>query len=108
MSMRQQLIDALRSGEYVQAKEGLQPVPGEFCALGVGCDLLVKAGKGKWDLKHGMPAFRDREQSLWIHYLDGLSLNELGLDHQEATTIYNMNDDGVGFNEIADWIEART
>lgn len=37
-------VGALRSGDYVQGKSNLANTNGEFCCLGVLCDLAEKAG----------------------------------------------------------------
>jgi hypothetical protein len=43
-------IDALRSGEYVQGKNYLQ-LDGEYCCLGVLCEIAVKAGVISKDIR---------------------------------------------------------
>lgn len=41
--IKQQWLTALRSGEYTQGKEYLKTSTGNYCCLGVLCDLAVKA-----------------------------------------------------------------
>lgn len=45
----QKWIDALTSGEYQQGRGMLQSTAGEYCCLGVLCDLYIKeTGQGSW------------------------------------------------------------
>jgi hypothetical protein len=104
--IKQQWIDALRSGEYRQGKYALRR--GEsYCCLGVLSELAVKAGvidqakpdiigwiyDQKW---HSLP----KAVSKWA---------DISASSATGTTcgiLINMNDGGDrSFEEIADWIE---
>lgn len=101
-------IEALRSGDYKQYKCGLRRayISGQIghCCLGVLCDILpqysVAAGGGTYVSPRGA-------------WLSGDTLNldtgkyVAGLSRQDAGTLASMNDQGVSFEEIADWIEAN-
>ena len=49
-NIKRDWLNALRSGEYAQCANALQNDRQCFCALGVLCDLAVKAGAAKWEL----------------------------------------------------------
>lgn len=108
-------VAALRSGEYRQAQSALRTKDGH-CCLGVLCDLFSKAdGRRGWrtrdlsdavntsgvfDGDPGMPgavvtvwAELDPEKKVWI-----------GGKRQE---LYNHNDAGATFAQIADAIEEQ-
>jgi len=40
--IKEKWLNALRSGEYLQGKDSLQPAPNSFCCLGVLCDIAIK------------------------------------------------------------------
>jgi len=49
--IKEKWLNALRSGEYLQGKDSLQPAPNTFCCLGVLCDIAIKEGavnNGHW------------------------------------------------------------
>jgi len=49
--IKEKWLNALRSGEYLQGKDSLQPAPNSFCCLGVLCDIAIKEGavnNGQW------------------------------------------------------------
>jgi len=37
-------VDALRSGQYEQGGGALRPTPGQFCCLGVACEVAIQNG----------------------------------------------------------------
>lgn len=91
--LKQQWIEALRSGEYKQIKNILKDEIG-YCCLGVLCDIIPD----------------------WTISEDGDSVVELGRYNTydkiekilgvDSTTLTTMNDDdGKTFAEIADYIE---
>src|SRR5262245_41276266 len=94
-------VAALRSGEYLQAREALKS-RGAFCCLGVLADV-----KGaKWEgISEGRPI------------LDGRSVKHENGDWQDEDVLdiplkleeelSDMNDNGRSFPEIADYIEAN-
>ena len=76
-------VNALRSGDYEQGQGALKNPNGQYCCLGVLCDLYDK---------HRMEEFG--AESSWT--VDTVSLNEYisVLDHSEV---------GVPPNEVVDW-----
>lgn len=56
--IKQLWIDALRSGEYPQARGALKTVSG-YCCLGVLCDLAAKEGLGSFENEPGTYASGD-------------------------------------------------
>ncbi len=108
-------LKALRSGEYKQAFAVLKSTDG-FCCLGVLCDIYLKEKSQKWQHKPFCPdGFFIEECSASLpHKIMEWSGIESSLAHYivdrcnpERTTISlsNLNDNGVGFKEIADTIE---
>ena len=82
-------IKALRSGEYKQCKELLyRQETGGYCCLGV---LARTMGKTSDELVDGL--------SNWM------SLG--GIDSELAEELADMNDRGVRFKTIADYIEGQ-
>jgi hypothetical protein len=99
-------VAALRSGEYEQATGQLRKTTGSFCCLGVLCNLYDSAAWGKeFDGYDGVPS--------------NTVLDWAGLDSQHfnsavrvdiggvVLTLYEHNDKGRTFAEIADAIEAQ-
>ena len=88
----QKWIAALRSGEYKQGKIALLQ-DGHYCCLGVAADLLEKDGEAP--------------QRPWRSARVGvLSMPFPGkLSRTTENRLWIMNDDGVPFPEIADYIE---
>lgn len=104
-------IDALRSGNYTQARGGLRDGDG-FCCLGVMCDLEVNEDtvhkwRGNYFDFNGDPinSFASfPPNSLMREYGIGLSMTIPVLDRSDKPiTIANLNDVGrLNFDEIAD------
>lgn len=96
-------IEALRSGEYKQAKERLKSQSGEFCCLGVLCDLATKDGGPQWE--------KD-DYGVWIYAGECICdppdyiTEYLGITSKERLCLILMNDDeNKSFKQIADYIE---
>jgi hypothetical protein len=109
------MVEALESGEYVQAQMRLRTEDG-FCCLGVACDVASKAGVGEW-------ARRESEEAGWKFDTPGSIYGEtavlpkavrewLGVRHSQlalsdwehgerAIAATTLNDDGKDFAEIA-------
>lgn len=99
--LKKEWLKALRSGKYRQAREMLRTTwnkHNSYCCLGV---LARVAGAKFYD---GVPT------------LDGMSIGDgdveylddgfAGLSRTTQEKLVKMNDeDGVNFNQIADWIE---
>lgn len=105
VELKQQWIDALRSGKYPQARFSLKNYEG-YCCLGVLCDIMNPNGwsKDEWrcniwesadgNIKGIESAFRDDELLL------------VGLSKDEQFTLVNKNDmEKCSFSEIANYIE---
>lgn len=106
--VKEKWVTALRSGEYEQGDGQLCIEYGGtdrkpcFCCLGVLTELAVKEGVVNWyDPEMGFAPPRVGE---WAGLPEGLPEKTIGsLSLQEF--LAGMNDDGVSFSEIADWIE---
>jgi len=106
----EQWCKALRSDEYEQGKNQLRKGD-KFCCMGVLSDLAVKAGLGEWnegtyrhtDGRCGKVSC-DVELVLGVQQWSGVQTcqGQVGRDD-----LIRMNDRGVGFPEIADFIEAN-
>lgn len=94
---------ALRSGSYRQGKcllrTPLEDSTYSYCCLGVLAQIRLKELGQEWPPND----FHDPETGsyLWEGDLPGLN----GLDENIAKTLAEMNDDGIPFSEIADYIE---
>ena len=110
--IKQKWIAALRSGEYKQGKGQLHNSKGEFCCLGVLCDLAVKEGvvqktAGDSDLHYdGATLTPPPSVQKWA----GSDLSCLDIDtvvgiEEEYYTELNDDGDSLTFDQIADLIE---
>lgn len=97
-------ITALRNGEYKQGKDRLKDIFGGYCCLGVACAM------------QGIDDFKDNQwiggRSAWSLTIPEInSIPELlkGTPAQSdfVGDVSKMNDDGIPFHEIADWIETN-
>jgi|HubBroStandDraft_2_1064218.scaffolds.fasta_scaffold00003_8 hypothetical protein len=86
----------LRSGEYVQGTGCLRTSAGHYCCLGV---LCVVAG------------FKMDEEGYNVIDADGREVGyapiKAATKAEDLITLYSMNDDGVPFADIADYIDAK-
>lgn len=105
-ALKAQWVNALRSGEYRQARERLRQT-GAYCCLGVLCTLVPGV---EWEdddayvYEDGYRCDADGELPSPVRASAGISKDEMGV-------LICMND-GKGmhahsFSEIADWIEAH-
>lgn len=101
--VKEDWIEALRSGEHVQGLGCLERGNGAQCCLGVLCEIL--------DLPYRVLAKGDR---VYLGIEGGISMtghlpykvrSELNISAEESTTLTKLNDNGVSFEEIADYIE---
>ena len=98
---REELVKALRSGEYQQAHKKLR-VADSFCCLGVACDI---SGLGKWNSRNLYLETRDTLPKRVMDYY-GFVDNVGGFtDFTRQTSLMEINDNGISFNRIADVIE---
>jgi hypothetical protein len=115
--IKQQWIEALRSGEYSQAQEELR-VGDSFCCLGVLCDIYSKSkGANFWtETKRGSGCYYfeslpeqyefatlPQNVSEWAGLHDDNPIVEYG---EEKVAISDLNDrERLSFNQIAAIIE---
>ena len=98
--LKQQWIEALRSGNYLQGKNWLADDMGTnvyYCCLGVLCEIaeLDKYIEGSVVYYDG----RDQTPPQWLTF-------DVGLTQVQVSSLVYMNDDeNKTFEEIADWIE---
>ncbi len=97
--VKKEWVAALRSGHYEQGRHSLR-IGNKFCCLGVLCDI---SGQAKWRKPHDdgtMFAYIDQMASLpeevlnWSGFLAG-----------RQNRLMDLNDAGVSFAKIADYIE---
>lgn len=104
--IKEKWVSALRSDEYVQGIGQLHAC-GNFCCLGVLCDLHAKETGGKWDtgLYLGEVCFLPIAVVDWA----GLDLvcPAVTFEHNEGVTLATLNDNGKTFKEIADIIDSQ-
>ena len=97
--IKKKWLKALRSGKYKQGMGTLR-IEDRFCCLGVLCDLLDPK---KWE--------QDEYDELRFRYLGERGLLptgikvELNINPIDELKVIDMNDTGLHFNRIADWIE---
>lgn len=122
------LVTALRSGDYLQAREVLHEKVRNresFCCLGVGCDLYIKAGSPNgevatyWGTIHDdMSIMNYRDVSgrytitslpepvrVWLGFQD--RNGGFFQEHSVKSSLACLNDKGASFKEIADVIESE-
>ena len=111
-NIKQQWINALRSGEYSQGAGHLRNLDG-FCCLGVLCDIYSKETGTQWE-----PDFNGRFSLFYgeSNYLPEVVKEWAGLDRQNPwvntsegaiTELAYLNDNGTTFSEIAQMIEEQ-
>lgn len=83
--IKQQWLEALRSGKYEQGKGELKTPYGGFCCLGVLCDLYIKANPGimDWAVSPNSDLFRL-------------------VDPDDGQVLYNVDTDHLP-QEVANW-----
>lgn len=108
-------INALKSGDYTQAKGYLQTTEG-YCCLGVLCDLALKDGAidaPEFSSYEGEPAhyaFDGMTGDLPFSVMEWAGLNSHDpvvptIDGDTATLAILNDERGYNFNQIADVIE---
>lgn len=109
-------VAALRSGEYAQGRGLLRSEDG-YCCLGVLCDVFMKeTGEGEWadPLENGDLYFRlDNESEGYfppqrVYEWAGLVEKDGSYtDLRHLTSLVDLNDNRVPFEEIANVIESE-
>lgn len=123
-TVKTEWLAALRSGDYKQGRRALNK-DGEFCCLGVLCDLAVKAGKTvaeKFDEdeadytyygQYRSTSFLPQEVAGWAkishrgHLPTPVDAPGRYPEDGQARTLAEANDRGMTFAEIADIIEEQ-
>lgn len=93
-------LKALRSGDYEQGKLGLCNDLGQYCCLGVACEVL---GLGFDKLHTTLKGFHPtKERPFQTDYWFGeATISQMDILQHAA----KLNDDGKDFDEIADYLE---
>jgi|SRR6478752_6819975 len=111
-------IKRLRSGDYVQGQGQLRS-ENKYCCLGVACDIAADWGMGEWvgdAFAYDDPYVSDGvwAESAWMTgHLPYALARRLGLPsgnpHMSDPNEYlsDLNDNGFGFGDIADIIQAQ-
>ena len=91
--LRQEWVDALRSGDFEQGKSSLRCKEGCYCCLGVlGCCMGI--AKDVLDTYGSLSFFMDDE--------------DMPISEEHESVLVTMNDeDGDDFESIAAWIESN-
>lgn len=107
-SVKAKWLEALRSGEYEQGRNALNE-NGNYCCLGVLCDVAVKSGlalevgeRGQITEYDGLTAYLPDRVKRWAALYDHNPRVPIG---PLGTSLANLNDQGKTFSEIADLIE---
>jgi hypothetical protein len=106
--VKKEWVAALRSGEFEQAKGSLRDDDG-YCCLGVLCELYRRKKGGEWKRKRGCFEYLGM-----VGLLPSMVVAWAGLEDKSPTvkkgaadvSLANLNDQGLGFERIADEIEA--
>lgn len=123
---KQKWLSALRSGNYQQG-EGKLKITNEdnselfYCCLGVLCEIKgldtepgllrePEGGEAFWDYQFVFP--QSSGGDTWMVKQSSMPMedwmvNECGLEQRHAEVLAAMNDNGVSFEGIANWIEAN-
>jgi hypothetical protein len=108
---KKQWIEALESGKYEQTNGCLQNLEGQYCCLGVACELT---GVGNFieapfdEYEYALPEYNENMYKDEKIVGDGVMpvnlRRKIKLTKRAQTRLYKMNDNGVSFKEIAKWI----
>lgn len=103
--MKDKWVAALRSGKYQQGQHELKSCTDKFCCLGVLCDVKgLPYGDGFFQLDESTHV--DTCLVKRIVVMNGPSIDKaFYVSNVIQEQLVAMNDSGVSFNEIADWIE---
>ena len=106
-SIKEDWLEALRSGEHVQGRKYLERRDGSQCCLGVLCDIMdldFEVIKTRNSYLHRVYCYNGAKSGAFPpeEFLD-----EVGISQAQAEGIALLNDNGNSFEEIADWIEVN-
>jgi hypothetical protein len=98
------LVEALRSGKYVQTRGKLREAGGEaFCCLGVACEI---SNVVKWNGVCYIDDNNDTNEHVLPYAVrDWLGAKETNPGTDDEHCLASMNDAGASFATIADFIE---
>lgn len=108
---RQKWVQALRSGDYTQISgllwypkvNNVEVVGGGFCCLGVFMKVCLGfTPDSRHYFKELGSSLKEGEYSGWRQVLE-----KEGLPRYQILQLVEMNDNGVSFSKIADWIESN-
>jgi hypothetical protein len=102
--IKKEWVAALRSGEFKQGKRALKDSEGNYCCLGVLCELHRRKFGGEWNGARylGDDKYLPEEVSDWAGVTDTY---EEGNPEAGGNVLSELNDNGTTFEEIADLIE---
>lgn len=104
-------VDALRSGKYKQARGRLETSGGEYCCLGVACDVAIANGIDidRQVSKYGAVRYGEttsvlpRKVAAWFGFEESSPAVTVNEDFSAEVTCVFLNDDlHYNFNQIAD------
>lgn len=101
LELKNKYLAALRSSAYKQGFYGLRSKDDHYCCLGVLCDIIAP---DDWE-EAACEIFGDE---YILHRGQDVMPDEHLLDDVDTTwygILSEMNDNGVSFKEIANWIE---
>lgn len=122
-AVKQQFLEALRSGEYVQGRLQLRTYSNSYCCLGVLTDLAVKAGVVRWvesehgwgvqeNLPNGTSQINTTDLSDKVMHWAGLEPETCrsgniftGTNYAEDNLMHFNDENNLSFEEIADIVE---
>lgn len=108
--IKQQWVEALRSGDYEQGYHQLRDFEGRYDAVGVLCDLAVKAGVIDEPVFYGEgredPIFWGYKYADMVSWAPPAVAQWVGEPHR-LNRICIKNDSHMTFNQIADYIEEQ-
>ncbi len=105
--IKKKWVEALRSGDYVQASGQLKNEDA-FCCLGVLCDLWIKEEDGSWGygLDHTVPPGRAMLIGGVVDW-SGCAGNPFVDFNSDRRSLAGLNDQGETFETIATLIEEQ-
>ena len=102
--IKQQWVEALRSGTYAQAQYGLR-FPEGYCVGGVLCDLHSIATATPWEERpRDLHPYRYQDHRTTT---PPAVLTWAGLSRDQENVLAVSNDKGLSFETLADWIDAN-
>lgn len=101
--IKKQWVEALRSGRYKQGREALRTTDNRYCCLGVLADMCGQTWQHNTDRNEY--GYVDKDGKLQFGILDDNLLDKLDMTYGEQEILWEKNDDGETFPEIATYIE---